>query len=43
MGTNSSSRIIEDVDLVLKALEIVYCANSASVEGLADINRHICK
>ena len=36
MGTPSSARIIEDVDLELKALEIVYLANGASVEGLAD-------
>ena len=31
---------IEDVDLALKALEIVYLANEASVEGLADRNGH---
>ena len=36
MGTLSSARIIQYVDLVLKALEIVYCANGAAVEGLAD-------
>ena len=29
MGTPSSARIIEDVDLALKALEIVYLANGA--------------
>ena len=40
MGTPSSLRIIEDVDLALKALEIVYLANGASVEGLADRNGH---
>ena len=40
MGTPSSFRIIEDVDLVLKALEIVYRANCAAVEGLADRNGH---
>ena len=40
MGTPSSVRIIEDVDLALKALEIVYLANMDSVEGLADRNGH---
>ena len=40
MGTPSSERITEDVDLALKALEIVYLANWASVEGLADRNGH---
>ena len=40
MGTPSSERIIEDVDLALKALEIVYLANGASVGGLADRNGH---
>ena len=40
MGTPSSAWIIEDVDLALKALEIVYLANGASVEGLADRNGH---
>ena len=40
MGTPSLARIIQDVDLVLKALEIVYCANGAAVEGLADSNGH---
>ena len=40
MGTPSSVRIIQDVDLALKALEIVYRANGASVEGLADRNGH---
>ena len=43
MGTPSSVRIIKDVDLALKALEIVYCANGAVVEGLADRNGHIKK
>ena len=38
MGTPSSARIIQDVDLELKALEIVYLANGAAVEGLADRN-----
>ena len=40
MGTPSSTRIIEDVDLALKALEIVYLENGAAVEGLADRNGH---
>ena len=38
MGTPSSARIIEDVYLVLKVLEIVYQENGAAVEGLADRN-----
>ena len=40
MGTPSTARIIQDVDLALKALEIVYHANGDSVEGLADRNGH---
>ena len=40
MATPSSVRSIEDVDLALNALEIVYWANGAAVEGLADINGH---
>ena len=40
METPSLARIIQDVDLELKALEIVYCANGAAVEGLADRNGH---
>ena len=40
MGTPSSARIIQDVDMSLKALEIVYRENGASVEGLADRNGH---
>ena len=40
MGTPSSARIIQDVDLALKALEIIYRANGAAVEGLADRNGH---
>ena len=40
MGTPSSARIIQDVDLALKALEIVYLENGAAVEGLADRNGH---
>ena len=40
MGTPSLASIIQDVNLALKALEIVYRGNSAAVEGLADINGH---
>ena len=40
MGTPSSARIIQDVDLVLKTLKIVHLANRALVEGLADRNGH---
>ena len=40
MGTPSSARIIQDVDLALKALEIVYRENGFSVQGLADRNGH---
>ena len=43
MGTPSSIRTIKDVDLALKALEIVYHTNGAAVEGLADRNGHIKK
>ena len=43
MGTPSSGRIIKDVDLALKALEIVYLENGAAVEGIADINGHRSK
>ena len=39
-GIPSSTRIIENVDRVLEALEIVFSTNSAAVEGLADINGH---
>ena len=39
-GTTSSARIIQDVDLELKALEIFYRANGAAVERLADRNGH---
>ena len=38
MGTPSSAQIIEDVDLALKALEMVYLENGAAVEGLANRN-----
>ena len=43
MGTLSSARIIEDIGMALKALEIVYRANGAAVEGVADRNGHRCK
>ena len=35
--------IIQDIDLALKALEIVYHANGAILEGIADSNGHINK
>ena len=40
METPSSARIIQDVDLALKALEIVYRANGDAAEGLDDRNGH---
>ena len=40
MGTPSLERIIQNVDMALKVLEIFYCANRAAVEGLADRNGH---
>ena len=40
MGTPSLARIIQDVDLSLKALKVVYRANGAAFEGLADSNGH---
>ena len=40
MGTPYSARIIQYVDLALKQLEVVYRANGAAVEGLADRNGH---
>ena len=43
MGTPSLARIIQDVDLSLKALEIIYLANRDSVEGLADRSGNIWK
>ena len=38
MGTPCSARIIQDVDLALKALEILHRGNGDAVEGLADRN-----
>ena len=43
MGTRSSARIIKDVDLELKALEIFYRPNCATVKVLADRNGNKCK
>ena len=43
MGTPSSARIIEDIYLALKGLEMFYCANGAAFEGLADRNGHRSK
>ena len=40
MGTPFSVRFIKDVYLALKEFEIVYRANGAAVEGLADRNGH---
>ena len=40
MGTSSSARIIQDVDLAFKALKMAYHENGAAVEGLVDRNGH---
>ena len=40
IGTPSSVRIIQDVDLVLKSLEDVHGANGDVVEGVANRNGH---
>ena len=40
MVTPCSERIFQDVDLALKALEILYRENGAAVEGLTDRNGH---
>ena len=40
MGTPSLARIIQDVNLALKALEILYYENGAVFQGLADRNGH---
>ena len=40
MGTTSLARIIQDVDLALKVLEIVYSAHGAAFGGLAGSNGH---
>ena len=43
MGTPSSERIIQDVDMALKSLELVYRTNGGVVEWLADRNGHRLK
>ena len=43
MGTPSLARMIQNVDLAVKALEIVYSTNGAAVEGMYDRNGHIRK
>ena len=40
MGTPSSARIIQYVDLALKSLVIVYHTNEVAVERLSDRNGH---
>ena len=40
MRTPCLTRIIQDVDMALKALEMVYRANGAAVEGLTDRSGH---
>ena len=40
MGTPSSEMIIQDVYLELKSLEIFYCTNGATFEGIAKRNGH---
>ena len=40
MGTPLSANIIKDVDLALKALEIVFRANGSAVEGIDARNGH---
>ena len=40
MGTPYSARIIQDVYLALKVLEILFCANGATVEGIDNGNGH---
>ena len=42
-GTPSSAMIIEDVDRALEALEIIFRANGAAIEGIADRNVQILK
>ena len=43
MGTPALARIIQDINLALKSLEIVYRENGAAVEGLTDRNEHMRK
>ena len=40
MGTPYLARTIQDVDIALKALEIVYRENGDVVEGMSDMNGH---
>ena len=40
MGTPYSENIIQEVDMALKALEIVYHTNGAAVEETANRNGH---
>ena len=40
MGTLSSARIVQDVDIALKLLEIVYSIYGAAVEWISDNNGH---
>ena len=40
MGTPSSARIIQDVDMALKVLEIVYRSYGDAVERLSERNEH---
>ena len=40
MVTTYSERIIQDVGMSLKVLEIFYRSNGSAVEGLADSNGH---
>ena len=40
MGSSSSARIIKNVDIAVKALEIVYHTNGAAVEETANRNGH---
>ena len=40
MVTPSSARMIQDVNMAMKALEIVYIVNGVAVEGVADRNGH---
>ena len=40
IGTPSSERIVQYVDMALQALEIIYRANGYAVEGFSDRNGH---
>ena len=43
MGTPSSARIIQDINLALKVLEIFYRKNGDVVQVMDDSNGHRCK